>query len=199
MFRFWRKEYTLKSKFTLTLQPYHSPPPSIPRITLLHSLSGDNPWARTGHRRQHKRELCGPLSLQCCGSQEVRMVGWGGGKLMGRHSYGGGRGLRGGGWIWWQGFSCFAKMVWNNRDIMRLWTQNKYTNSTHCDCWPHRLLSDNVQERENKITDLLTALELVLTPFSQHWTFVKPKVSVCAGVSLVECVFQLPGTIYAAF
>lgn len=179
MFRFWRKEYTLKGKFTLTLQPYYH----LLRLLPSPGLHCSTHWAETilGPGRatvdNTNESFVGPWAFSAAGVRRSRWwkVGWGGGELMGRHSYGGGRGLRGGGWIWWQGFSCFAKMVWNNHDIMRLWTQKKYTNSTRCDCWPHHLLSDNVEERENKIADLLTALELVLTPFSQHWTFVKTK------------------------
>lgn len=65
----------------MSLHPYSPtvPPPSllpsIPRITLLHLLTGGDPYASASHLRQHKWGLCCHwVCLQYSGSQEVRMV-----------------------------------------------------------------------------------------------------------------------------
>lgn len=140
IFCVWRKRaHTDGELAPLTLQPWHHLPCLLPFpgshcSTHWLEASGDDPSSD-----KHKRVLCGPwVCLQYSGSQQVRTVEGGVRRWEGFRGWRGdivwrGSGWRGGGCVWRQGFSCFAKMGRNNPDIMTLWAHKNTL--THRALW----------------------------------------------------------------
>lgn len=178
IFPFWFGEKTTNWRWVCTLTLHHLhcflPFPGLHRST----------YASTSHLRQHKWGLCCPwVCLQYSGSQEVSMVEGGVRRWEG---LGADRVLGGGGQRGEAEFGDKASVVlltWGGTTLT-LWhcgLTKIHTHTMHCGMLipaPPQLH----QGGENRITDLVTAFRGSVNA-SQCWTFVKPKVSVRAGVS----------------
>ena len=176
IFCVWRKRaHTDGELAPLTLQPWHHLPCLLPFpgshcSTHWLEASGDDPSSD-----KHKRVLCGPwVCLQYSGSQQVRTVeggvrrwegfrGWRGDIVWrvygatGGGFLGGGGGGGGGGLRLATRLQLFCqngqKQPWHY-DIV---SSQKYTHTPRIMArWPRHLLRYDVQERENRITDLVT-------------------------------------------